>query len=103
MGGFSSAVQEKHMTVLMEFRVYPDAEKNARRRDLFSKLVKACGAKGWGEYRAPVIFQDEAQEQFSFNDGIYRRFVETLYEAADPNGILSPGRMGIWPKHSRKG
>lgn len=103
LGGLSSVVQEKHMTLLMEFLVYGDAEKDARRRDLFRALVKACGARGWGEYRAPVIFQDEAQAQFSFNSGIYRRFLETLHDGADPNGILSPGRMGIWPRHLREG
>ena len=102
LGGMSSVAREKHMNVMIEFLVFPDAEKNARRRDLFKALVKACGAKGWGEYRAPVPFQDDAQDQFAFNNNSYRRFVETLYDAADPNGILSPGRMGIWPKRLRK-
>jgi 4-cresol dehydrogenase (hydroxylating) len=100
--GGSTVVQEKHLMVPIEFLVYDDAKKNAGRRELFKKLVKACGEHGWGEYRAPVVFQDDAQAAFSFNQGIYRRFVETLYDAADPNGILSPGRMGIWPKHLRK-
>jgi 4-cresol dehydrogenase (hydroxylating) len=27
----------------------------------------------------------------------------TLKDALDPNGILSPGRYGIWPKHLREG
>jgi 4-cresol dehydrogenase (hydroxylating) len=94
-------VRDKHMFLLMEFLVYDDAAKNQRRRELFKKLVRACGDKGWAEYRAPVIFQDEAQASFSFNGHAYRRFVETLYDAVDPNGILSPGRMGIWPKHLR--
>ncbi len=26
-----------------------------------------------------------------------RRFTERLKDAVDPNGILSPGRAGIWP------
>lgn len=103
LGTLSSVAPEKHMTVMIEFLVYPDAEKNARRRELFKALVTACGEHGWGEYRAPVPFQDHAQDQFAFNDNIYRRFVETLYDAADPNGILSPGRMGIWPKRLRNG
>jgi 4-cresol dehydrogenase (hydroxylating) len=30
------------------------------------------------------------------------RFHETLKDAVDPNGIISPGRYGIWPKHLRK-
>jgi hypothetical protein len=28
---------------------------------------------------------------------------ETLKDALDPNGILSAGRYGIWPKHLRGG
>jgi 4-cresol dehydrogenase (hydroxylating) len=102
-GGSNGAAQGKHMVLLMEFLVHDDAEKNARRRDLFRRLVKACGQKGWAEYRAPIIFQDDAQAEYSFNNHAYRRFVETLYDAVDPNGILSPGRMGIWPKHLRRG
>jgi 4-cresol dehydrogenase (hydroxylating) len=101
-GGPSGVVQEKHMTLLMEFLVYADADKNRRRRELFTKLVKACGAKGWAEYRAPVVFQDDAVAQFSANNYAQRRFLETIYDAIDPNGILSPGRLGIWPKHLRK-
>lgn len=102
MFGLPSALQEKHMVVLMQFLVTDDAEKNARRREVFRALVTACGQKGWGEYRAPVIFQDDAQAQFSFNNHVHRRFIETLYAAVDPNGILSPGRMGIWPRHTRQ-
>jgi 4-cresol dehydrogenase (hydroxylating) len=97
-----TVVKDKHMVLLMEFLVYDDAGKNQRRRELFRKLVQACGEKGWAEYRAPVVFQDEAQAPFSFSNNVYRRFIETLYDAADPNGILSPGRMGIWPKQLRR-
>jgi FAD/FMN-containing dehydrogenase len=31
------------------------------------------------------------------------RMRETIKDALDPNGILSPGRHGIWPRHLRKG
>jgi 4-cresol dehydrogenase (hydroxylating) len=101
-GGPVGITKKKHMSLIMEFLVFADPEKNRRRRELYKKLVMACGAKGWGEYRAPVDFQGEAQAEFSFNDHVYRRFLETLYDAADPNGILSPGREGIWPKHLRR-
>jgi FAD/FMN-containing dehydrogenase len=33
---------------------------------------------------------------------VTRRFHETLKDAIDPNGILSPGKSGIWPKRLRK-
>jgi 4-cresol dehydrogenase (hydroxylating) len=46
---------------------------------------------------------DLAADQYSFNDHAYRRFVETIKDALDPNGIRSPGKQGIWPKHMRTG
>jgi 4-cresol dehydrogenase (hydroxylating) len=57
---------------------------------------------GYGEYRAPPIFQDAVADQYSFNDHVLRRFHETLKDAIDPNGILSPGRGGIWPQAHRE-
>jgi 4-cresol dehydrogenase (hydroxylating) len=99
----AGVVKEKNMLLFMEFLVYNDAEKNQRRRELFKKLVQACGEKGWAEYRAPVVFQDDAVAPFSLNNHSQRHFLEAIYDAIDPNGILSPGRMGIWPKHLRNG
>jgi FAD/FMN-containing dehydrogenase len=101
VGGGMGGIEQKHMLILMEFRIYDNEDKNRRRRELFLKLVQACGEKGWGEYRAPVVFHDEVQAQFSFNNHVQRRFLETIYDALDPNGILSPGKVGIWPKHAR--
>jgi 4-cresol dehydrogenase (hydroxylating) flavoprotein subunit len=46
---------------------------------------------------------DLAQEQYSFNNHAYRRFVETLKDAVDPSGILSPGKQGFWPASMRNG
>ena len=56
---------------------------------------------GLGEYRAHLDFMDLASDQYSFNDHAYRRFCETIKDAVDPNGILSPGRHGIWPARMR--
>jgi 4-cresol dehydrogenase (hydroxylating) len=47
------------------------------------------------------VLQDEVANQYSFNHHALRRFNETLKDAIDPNGILLPGRGGIWPRALR--
>ncbi len=69
--------------------------------DACKVLVQEAGAAGYGEYRAHLDFMDLAAEQYSFNGHAYRRFTETIKDALDPNGILMPGRHGIWPKSMR--
>jgi 4-cresol dehydrogenase (hydroxylating) len=46
---------------------------------------------------------DTVMEQYSYNDHALMKLNETLKDALDPNGILSAGRYGIWPKQLRKG
>ena len=77
-------------------------EAQARRAyDAAKLLVSEAGKRGYGEYRAHLDFMDLASEQYSFSDHAYRRFNEAIKDAVDPNGILSPGRHGIWPKGLR--
>ncbi|MBO1902700.1 FAD-binding oxidoreductase [Leucobacter weissii] len=74
-----------------------DAAATAEAYRVMQELVREAGRIGYGEYRAHLHFMDLAQEQFGYGDHAYRRFVEKIKDAVDPQGILSPGRHGIWP------
>jgi 4-cresol dehydrogenase (hydroxylating) len=78
-----------------------DEAQTRRAYDTSKLLVKEAAKAGYGEYRAHLDFMDLASEQYSFNNHAYRRFVETIKDAVDPNGIFSPGKQGIWPASMR--
>jgi 4-cresol dehydrogenase (hydroxylating) len=46
---------------------------------------------------------DLAASQYDFNDHALMRLTGAIKQALDPNGILSPGKQGIWPQRSGEG
>ncbi|KAG8629788.1 hypothetical protein KVT40_001407 [Elsinoe batatas] len=68
---------------------------------IFHQLFQAGKSKGYSKYRSHINHMDLVQDMFDFNDHAYRRFVESIKDTLDPNGILSPGKMGIWPQKYR--
>ena len=83
--------------------VYKDAARNAHLRAAVIEIIGTCASHGWGEYRSPPAFMDTVMNAYSFGDHKLRRVNEAIKDALDPNGILSAGRYGIWPKHLRDG
>src|SRR5690348_17730448 len=53
-------------------------------------LVSEAATYGYGEYRAHLDFMDLAQEQYSFNNHAYRRFVETIRSEEHTSELQSP-------------
>ena len=94
---------ERSFIFIMAFSIFRDPKINARNRASFRRLVEIAAEHGWGEYRTATSFYDDVARVYSFNDHSLRRLHETLKDAIDPNGILSAGRYGIWPKHLREG
>src|SRR5215207_1106666 len=85
-----------HVTLII-FDTKHEAQTRAA-YDVAKRLVRDAATLGYGEYRAHLDFMDLAAEQYGFNDHAYMRFNEAIKDALDPNGILAPGKSGIWPK-----
>jgi (+)-pinoresinol hydroxylase len=97
-----STYWERSFIFIFAFPVTKDVETNKKNRAAFEKLIKVAAEHGWGEYRTPPAFQDAIMATYSYNNNALLRFHETVKDAVDPNGILSAGRYGIWPKHIRE-
>ena len=86
---------------LFGFPITHDVATNKKNRESFKNIVRIAAEHGWGEYRTAPAYQDDVMNTYSFNNHALLRFHETVKDAVDPNGILSAGRYGIWPKHLR--
>lgn len=64
-------------------------------------MVDDAAKEGYGEYRTHLLLADQVAGTYSWNNHAQMRFNETLKDALDPNGILAPGRSGVWPRRYR--
>jgi FAD/FMN-containing dehydrogenase len=69
--------------------------------DLYPRLVRAAADAGYGLYRAHIAFMDAVAETYGWGGGALRRVNDRLKDALGPNGILSPGKQGIWGSAAR--
>jgi (+)-pinoresinol hydroxylase len=97
-----SCYWERAFIFLYGLPVTHNAETNEKNRAVFKKLIRIAAEHGWGEYRTAPAYQATVMGTYSYNNNALLRFHETLKDAVDPNGILSAGRYGIWPKHLRE-
>lgn len=83
--------------------VYDRSDEKMKHRAvrLVREMIDECAAKGFGEYRTHLLFADQVARTYNWNNQALMRFNETLKDALDPNGILAPGRSGIWPQKYR--
>lgn len=65
-------------------------------------LVVTAADKGYAEYRSHVLLADLVAGQLDFNDHVLMRTIESIKDALDPQGVIAPGRAGIWPRELRE-
>jgi 4-cresol dehydrogenase (hydroxylating) len=81
-----------------------DPHDEAKTREVYAaydEMVLELAKAGKVPYRTNIHHMDVVAAQLDFNDGVQRRVSERIKDALDPDGILSPGKQGIWPAGRR--
>lgn len=68
----------------------------SRMRELLEVLTEVTAKLGYSEYRTHVSFMDKVAAHHDFNNHALAKVKSVLKDALDPNGILSPGKSGVW-------
>ncbi|KAJ9500493.1 hypothetical protein H2202_004288 [Exophiala xenobiotica] len=95
-------MHERHV-IFVNMMVFDKTNPEHRRAvdTIFRNLYQEGRKRGFSKYRSHVNYMDLVADSYDFNDHAYRRFVERLKDTLDPQGILSPGKQGIWPAKYR--
>ncbi|KAF8850169.1 FAD-linked oxidase-like protein [Acephala macrosclerotiorum] len=95
-------MHERHV-ILVNFMTFDKSKPEHRRAisTILAQLYAEGKKRGYSTYRTHINYMDLNADSYDFNDHAYRRFVEKLKDAVDPDGMLSPGKQGMWPERYR--
>ncbi|GKT96489.1 FAD binding domain-containing protein [Colletotrichum tofieldiae] len=79
-----------------------DKDMRGRAQWLARTLVKEWKDRGWSVFRTHVGLMDQVADAYDFNKGALWKMHEQIHDTLDPNGILAPGRGGVWPSSYNK-
>jgi 4-cresol dehydrogenase (hydroxylating) len=98
----SFALGERHLTNVNQVLFNKDDPAMMGRVDgFFRALVADASAERYGEYRTHLDYMDLVAASYDFNGGALRRLNERVKDALDPEGVIAPGKSGIWPRRYR--
>jgi len=100
LGDIIVGMRELHHIVMLVFDTKSENQKRLT-HELCRTLVSDAAEAGYGEYRTHLCLMDQIADTYNFNDGAIMRLNEVLKDALDPNGIIAPGKQGIWPSQLR--
>jgi 4-cresol dehydrogenase (hydroxylating) len=101
---YSAAIIVGRRSMIHVALVVFDTKNEAQARGAYAAvkaMLEPAARLGYGEYRSHVDFMDEVAALYDYNANAQRRFAERIKDTLDPNGILSPGKQGIWPRAYR--
>ncbi|OAL54234.1 FAD-linked oxidase-like protein [Pyrenochaeta sp. DS3sAY3a] len=100
IGTFVVGWRELHHIVCLTFdKTNPSERRRAHR--CIELLIDDAAKEGYGEYRTHLCYMDQIASVYNWGGGASLKFNEQLKDSLDPNGILAPGKSGIWPKRLR--
>ncbi|KAJ5266491.1 hypothetical protein N7478_009299 [Penicillium angulare] len=85
----------RRYAISMELIIYTIREQ-ARVLELCKNLLHDGREQGHMEYRTNVRFMDQIAGKLDCNGFTFKKFTERLKDMLEPNGVLSPGKSGIW-------
>jgi 4-cresol dehydrogenase (hydroxylating) len=99
----SFAMGERSLTNVNQLLFDRDDADMMRRVDAFFRaLVADAKAHGYGEYRTHIEYMDLVASTYDFNGHALLRLSQRVKDALDPNGVIAPGKSGIWPARYRE-
>jgi len=72
-------------------------------RALHRALAARSARDGQGSPRAHLAFMDDTAGTYGWNDHALLRAGEAIKDVLDPQGLLAPGKSGLWPgRHTQR-